>query len=120
MQEIDRTRRVGELIKRELSDLISSQINDDRIRGVTITQVSVSRDLKNSTIYFSMLVEPADKKSIQKVLNKSAGYLRKNLSKRLMMRTTPALFFQYDDSIEHGLSLTQLIDSLNVPHDQQD
>ncbi|MCY4050857.1 MAG: 30S ribosome-binding factor RbfA [Gammaproteobacteria bacterium] len=118
MQEIDRTRRVGELIKRELSDLISSQVHDDRIRSVTITRVSVSRDLKNSTVFFSMLAEPTDKKNIEKVLNKCAGYLRKNLSKRLMMRTTPALSFQYDESIEHGLSLTQLIDSLNVSHDE--
>jgi len=112
MQEIDRTRRVGELIKRELSDLIFSQVNDDRIRGVTIIQVSVSPDLRNSTVYFSMLEKPADKKSIEKVLNKSSGYLRKHLSKRLVMRTTPALSFKYDDSIERGLSLVQLIDSL--------
>ncbi|MYB34571.1 MAG: 30S ribosome-binding factor RbfA [Gammaproteobacteria bacterium] len=118
MQEIDRTRRVGELIKRELSDLIFSQINDERIRGVTIIQVSVSPDIRNSTVYFSMLDKPTDKNSIEKVLNKSAGYLRKHLSKRLMMRNTPALSFKYDDSIEHGLSLTQLIDSLNVSHDQ--
>ena len=118
MQEIDRTRRVGELIKRELSDLIFTQVNDERIRGVTIIQVSVSPDLRNATVYFSMLDKPTDKNSIEKVLNKSSGYLRKHLSKRLMMRTTPALSFQYDDSIERGLSLTQLIESLNVSHDQ--
>ncbi len=118
MQEIDRTRRVGELLKRELSELMFSQLNDDRIRGVTITRVSVSRDLKNSTVYFSMLDKPADKSRIERILNRSSGYLRKNLSKRLMMRTTPALSFKYDDSIEHGLSLSQLIDSLNVSNDQ--
>lgn len=118
MQEIDRTRRVGELIKRELSDLIFSQLNDNRIRGVTLTRVSVSRELKNCTVYFSMLDKHADHGSMEKILNKSSGYLRKRLSKRLTMRTTPALSFKYDESIEYGLSLSRLIDSLNVSHDQ--
>ncbi|MXZ81889.1 MAG: 30S ribosome-binding factor RbfA [Gammaproteobacteria bacterium] len=118
MQEIDRTRRVGELIKRELSALISSELNDDRINGVTITQVSVSRDLRNSTVYFSILEKRMDSGSLERLLNKSSGYLRKHLSRRLMMRTTPALTFRYDDSIEKGVSLSRLIDSLKVSDDK--
>lgn len=118
MQEIDRTRRVGEVVKRELSDLIFSRLNDDRIRGVTITRVSVSRDLRNSTVYFSMLDKQLGKSDMERILNKTSGYLRKHLSKRLMMRTIPALSFRYDESIEHGLSLSQLIDSLNASHEE--
>ena len=132
MQEIDRTRRVSELIRRELSTLIIREISDGRIRNVSINGVTVSRDLKYATIFFSSLdgntpssqesktMEGKSNKrpppSIEKVLNNAAGYLRRLLSQNVQLRITPTLVFKYDDSIQRGVEMSSLIESLNKKH----
>ena len=116
MQEIDRTRRVGELIKREVATLIASELNDNRVNMATVTRVTVSRDLKQSTVFFLMMNNQLDHPALEILLNKCSGRLRKLLSKRLQMRTTPALHFKYDSNMEKGISMSQLISSLSQGH----
>ncbi len=137
MQEIDRTRRVSELIKRELATLISRELNDSRLRNVTINDVTISKDLKNAIIYVSRLDQsitqnvktessknPGDeqKKSsakdlpIDKLLNNASRFLRRLLSQHADLRITPNLRFKYDDSIQRGVEMSTLIDSLNNKH----
>lgn len=111
--ETDRTRRVAELIKRQLSTLISKQLNDKRINAVSITAVTVSRDLQNSTVYVSTIDETLEPDQIEKLLNNSSRYLRHLLSQQITLRTTPKLVFKYDHSLQRGVELTQLIDRLN-------
>ena len=113
MVETDRTRRVSELIKREVSHLIARELHDGRINTVTVTAVTVSRDLKHSTVYFSSMEDTADHGQLEKLLNNSAGFLRRSLGKSLSMKTTPSLSFRYDDSIQRGVDMSQLIDRLN-------
>lgn len=116
MQEIDRTRRVSELIKRELAAIIPRELQDQRINSVTVTGVTVSRDLKQSTVYISTIDEQIDPKTVEKLMNHSAGYLRRLLSKHLDLRITPSLVFKYDNSIQRGVELTHLINELNRDH----
>ena len=134
MHEIDRTRRVSELLRRELSMMISRELNDKRVRGVSINSVTTSRDLKYATIYVSQLEEISEQNLIsgkqedtakdhlsnqndplvvEKVLNNAAGYLRMLLSKNSDLRVMPNLRFKYDDSIKRGVEMSSLIDSLN-------
>lgn len=116
MQEIDRTRRVSELIKRELAAIIPKELQDQRINSVTVTGATVSRDLKQSTVYISSMDGKLDPKSVERLMNKSAGYLRHLLSRQLDLRVTPALVFKYDNSIQRGVELTHLIERLNKDH----
>lgn len=109
MQEIDRTRRVAEVIKRDLATLILREISDPRLRGVSINSVTVSRDLANATIYVSSL---ENQESVEKLLNNAAGYLRRLLGKNADFRVTPSLRFRYDNSIQRGVEMSTLIDSL--------
>ncbi len=113
MFEIDRTRRVSALIKRQLATLIARELDDSRINSVSVTGVTVSRDLKQSTIYFCSRDETLPASQIEKLLNNSAKYLRHLLSQQIDLRVTPRLLFKYDDSIQRGVELTQLIDKLN-------
>ena len=120
MQEIDRTRRVSELLRRELATLIAREINDNRIRHVSISSVRVSKDLKNATVYFSQLeseqqpVKGTRKQpGVEQLLNKAAGFLRHRLSQHAELRVTPSLRFKYDDSIQRGVEMSSLIDRLN-------
>jgi ribosome-binding factor A len=122
-----RIQRVADQIQRELAVLIQFEINDPRIGMVSVTGVTVSKDLSHANVFVSLLnsrvKEPGysaletqgelDKLEIEenlKALNKAAGYLRSLLAKRLKLRTVPKLHFNYDNSIVNGQHLSALID----------
>lgn len=116
---IDRSRRVAGLIQRELSDLIASELGDPRVVGVTITDVKVTKDLRQAEIFASRLDEAAGKPSngdpdeheYIEVLNKASGFLRRQLGKSMSTKVTPTLEFKYDDTIDRGFRISELIDS---------
>ena len=106
-----RTERVAHLIQRELASIIQQEVKDPRIPTfVNITAVDVSPNFSNAKIYLTVLGKEDEAKLALELLNKAAGYLRSCLAKQVKLRTTPALRFVYDDSIEHGRRLTKLID----------
>jgi len=110
-----RARRLGEQIQRELTDLLRRDVKDERIGNVTITAVSVTGDLRTARVYYLVFGKTGADVRVQRGLESAAGFLRNALSKALMIRYTPTLSFELDTSIEHGVRLTQLIDSVNKP-----
>jgi ribosome-binding factor A len=110
-----RARRLGEQIQRELGDLLRRDVKDERIGNVTITAVSVTGDLRTARVYYLVFGKDGPDPKVQKGLESAAGFLRNALSRSLMIRYTPTLSFELDTSIEHGVRLTQLIDSVNKP-----
>lgn len=110
-----RARRLGEQIQRELTDLLRRDVKDDRIGNVTITAVSVTGDLRTARVYYLVFGKEGADPKVQRGLESAAGFLRNALSRSLMIRYTPTLSFELDTSIEHGVRLTQLIDSVNKP-----
>ena len=106
---------MGEQIQRELNDLLRRRVKDERIGNVTITAVSVTGDLRTARVYYLIFGKEGADIKVQRGLESAAGFLRNALSKSLMIRYTPTLSFELDTSIEHGLRLTQLIDSVNRP-----
>jgi len=110
-----RARRLGEQIQRELTELLRRDVKDERIGNVTITAVSVTGDLRTARVYYLIFGKEGADPKVQRGLESAAGFLRNALSKSLMIRFTPTLSFELDTSIEHGVRLTQLIDSVNKP-----
>ena len=108
-----RARRMGEQIQRELTELLRRDVKDERIGNVTITAVSVTGDLRTARVYYLVFGKDGPDPKVQRGLESAAGFLRNALSKSLMIRFTPTLSFELDTSIEHGVRLTQLIDSVN-------
>jgi ribosome-binding factor A len=109
-----RPQRLGDLIQREVSDLIRLEVRDPRVGMITITSVDVSPDVKHAKIFFTVL----EKEKLPETLaglNRSAGFLRSQLAKRLQMYTTPELRFVYDESVERGDHLSRLIDAALKP-----
>jgi ribosome-binding factor A len=105
-----RPQRIGDLIQRELSDLLAREVRDPRVGMVTITSVDVSPDMSHAKVYFTLL----DKSSLESVLEgltRAAGFLRSHLAKRVKLYSIPELRFQYDESIERADRLSRLIDS---------
>jgi len=107
-----RAKRLGEQIQRELTELLRRDVKDERIGNVTITAVNVSGDLRSARVYYLVFGKEGPDPKVQQGLTSAAGFLRNALSKALMIRYTPTLTFELDTTIEHGVRLTQLIDSL--------
>lgn len=108
---IDRRRRVAQVIQRELSALIASEVDDPDVGPVTLTSVQVSRDLRRATVYVSNLSgDEAEAKRSVKALNHASGFLRRLLAQRMTQKVTAALVFEYDHTINRGMHLSKLID----------
>ena len=105
-----RPQRLGDLIQRELSELIRLDLRDPRVGMLTITSVDVSPDLSNAKIFFTMFEKDKLEDTLHG-LKRSAGFLRSQLARRISMYTVPELRFVYDESVERGDRLSRLIDS---------
>lgn len=106
-----RTRRVGDQIRRDLSELIRDSVRDPRLGSVTVSEVEVSRDLGHAQVYVTALAAaPEVSQACVRVLERAAPYLRRELGRRLRLRTIPQLHFHYDPSFDRGAALSRLID----------
>jgi ribosome-binding factor A len=108
-REFPRTRRVGEQIQRELASLVRDQIKDPRLGMVSISGVSVSRDLAYATVYVSVLGDDKAVSESLAVLNRAAGFLRHRLGQAMHIRTVPQLKFEFDSSLQEGARMDALI-----------
>lgn len=115
----DRTQRVADLIQRPLAQMLL-QDTDERFRFVTITSVTVSRDLSYAKIYVSVLNDdPAEIKKIIQALNQSAKSFRYQLAQAVKLRIAPELKFIYDEATVHGIKISNLIDEAMKKTDKQ-
>ena len=114
MQGVDRTRRVAELIRRALADIIRDRFPDRGLGLLSITATEVTRDLSRATVFISLLGEEEDQERVTKILNEESSALRHELSRTLNLRHTPEIKFRYDLSIERGARLSRLIDDLSI------
>ena len=105
-----RAHRVGDQIQRELADLLRNEVKDPRVGPVTITGVDVSADLSHATVRVKHLAGKVKAGDAVDALAPTAGFLRSELARRLNLYSVPQLHFAYDDTIEAGLRMSQLID----------
>lgn len=112
MREFKRTDRVGDQLQKELAVLIQREVKDPRLGMVTVSGVTVSRDLGYADVYVTLLGEDnAERiKENLKVLKQAAGFLRSQIARRIKLRHVPELRFHYDESVVRGQRLSSLID----------
>jgi ribosome-binding factor A len=106
-----RMRRVDEAIREVLSEAIPT-LKDPRIGFVTVTGVRTTTDLKQSTVWLSVLGDERARDATLAALSGAAGVLQAELNRQLRLRRTPQLAFAYDPSVERGVRMTSLIDEL--------
>jgi len=111
-KDYSRTRRVAELLQRELAAVIATELDDPRLELVTITGVEVSRDYSWATVYYTHLGDAAQIKAAGAALEHASGLLRHEMSARLDLRTTPRLRFHDDSSVERGRALYEKLERL--------
>jgi ribosome-binding factor A len=111
MKNNKRRLRMNDEVRKEVANIIRSELNDPRMGTVTsVTRAEVTPDLKYCKIFISILSE--DKTAVMDGLNSANGFIRKLLAERVNLRQTPELRFIHDDAIEHGLKISRLIDEV--------
>lgn len=109
----NRSRRIAEEIKREMTDIVRNEIDDPRIDAlISITDVEVTTDMSYATVYVSKIGTPEERDELINVLNKARGFVRTLLSKRLKTRTVPEITFKLDDSLLYGAHIEKLLNDL--------
>ena len=105
--------RVNELLRSEISHLITREIKDPRVVGViSITEVIASSDLRSARVYVSVMGRVEQRQEALDGIRSAASFLRRELRNRVNLRHTPHLTFQLDDSIEEGERVLRLMDGL--------
>lgn len=110
-KEFSRSQRVGAQIQRELAELIQFEVKDPRVGLVTVSAVEVTRDMAYAKVFITMLDSEHGVDEVLAALNHAAGFLRRELGKRMKLRITPQLTFLYDPSVEYGSTLNALINA---------
>lgn len=108
-----RADRVAELIKHEVSDIISRKLNDPRIGFTSVTAVDIGSDLQNAKIYVSIFGDQKQKKDTMAALASATKYVRGELGHRLQLRDVPEIIFKEDESIERGARVFEIINRLH-------
>lgn len=108
-----RVGRVGEQIKKELSQIIQTELKDPRIGFITVTGVEVTGDLSQAKVYLSVLGSDEQKEATLKALGSGSGFIRSELGKRIRFRHIPELIFKFDSSIEYGSRIESILEQIN-------
>lgn len=108
-----RTQRLNRAIQQEISRLLEKDINDPRLSGlISITGVITSEDLRHVRVYVSILGDEETRTQALKGFTAASGFIKKEVSTNLRLRRAPELSFEYDDSIERGSAVLQILEDV--------
>ncbi|MER2089912.1 30S ribosome-binding factor RbfA [Sporosarcina sp. JAI121] len=112
-----RANRVAEQMKKELGEIIGQKVKDPRIGFVTITDVEVTGDLQQATVFISVLGNDSEKEDTLKGLNKAKGFIRTEIGKRIRLRITPEIMFEFDSSVAYGNRIESLLKQVKTENE---
>lgn len=116
-QRID---RISEEVRREVDAIIREQLHDPRIKGTfSVTRADVARDLRYAKVNISIL-EEEDREPMMAALKKAAGFVRRELGKRMIIRYAPEITFVLDHNIEYGVHIATLLKQVEPEVDADD
>lgn len=110
--------RVAERIQMILSELLLREVADPRLKNITVTEVQVDPELMYANIYINALGDESRQKAVLTGLERAKGFLRREVSKRLRLRSSPELHFHWDTTLERGERMHKLISTLEIPPEE--
>ena len=116
MADLKRTDRLRVQIKEIISEIIQRKLKDPHVGMITITDVTVTRDLSEAAVYYSVFGDVAVRRSTNKTLERARGFIQSELGKVLHIRKVPNLRFEIDKSIDQGLRIQELLDQIHKDH----
>ncbi|MGL4798517.1 MAG: 30S ribosome-binding factor RbfA [Cellulosilyticaceae bacterium] len=111
--------RINEAIRKEISEIVRTEIKDPRVSEamISIVDVETTTDLKTAKVFISVL-QDNKKEDVLLGLQAAAGYIRKEVARRVNLRNTPEFLFKLDESIEYGMKMAKVIDSVMKDSDK--
>lgn len=114
MSDQNRMKRVDEQLKEEISKIIDQEIQDPNFTGmVSVSKVKTTPDLRYARVFVTMICCKSQKENLA-VLKKSSGYIRSLIAKRVNLRLTPELVFEFDESIEYGAKIDKILKDMHL------
>ena len=108
-----RSSRVGPALRSVICDVLLKRVQDPRIKGVVVTDVDVSPDLRNCKVYYYCTGENQDLEAVQKGLDSATGLIRKEMSSVSSMRYIPKVTFKFDTQIESARRIEEVLSTLD-------
>lgn len=115
-----RQQRTAEQIRIILSDLVLRELHDPRLSELTITDVTIDRELQHADVYVNALADESRQDEVMTALQGASGYLRRELAGRLTLRTVPELHYHWDPTLANAERIDQLLDNLEIPTTSED
>lgn len=115
-----RQKRTADQIQRELSMLLMREIRDPRLQDVTVTEVTIDRELEHADVYVNALGDESRQGEVTSAFEKAGGYLRRELASRLRLRTVPQLHFHWDPTLAQAEKVKEILDNLDIPPAEPD
>jgi ribosome-binding factor A len=113
-----RQQRTADQIHVIMSDLSHRHLNDPRLTGLTITEVTIDRELQYADIYVHALTDDSRQEDVMAALANASGFLRRELAQRLPLRTTPNLHFHWDPRLAQAEEVNRILDDLEIPPEE--
>lgn len=115
-----RTQRVADLLVHEVAHILQRDVKDPRVGFVTLTGAKVSPDLHYAWIYYTVLGEGAVREETRKGLDSARAFIRREVAPRLQLKSLPDIRFVYDDSVDRGFRLEELLQEIRHEPDEPD
>lgn len=104
-----RMNKIDEELKKEISNIISTELKNPHLTGlISVTKVKTTPDLRFAKVFVSMINEKSKKENLS-ILKKSSGYIRSAIAKKVNLRYTPELVFEFDESLEYGSRIDEIL-----------
>ena len=105
----NRMNKIDEELRKEISSIISMELKNPHLTGlISVTKIKTTPDLKYARVYVTMINEKSKKENLS-ILKKSSGYIRSAIAKKINLRNTPELIFEFDDSLEYGSRIDEIL-----------
>jgi ribosome-binding factor A len=104
--------RVGDQILRGIADLLTKKVKDPRVKGITITGIKLSNDLRHARIFFSILGDKDQVIEAQSGLESAKGYIKREIGSRCKLKYVPNMIFEFDPTLEKGERMERLFNKL--------
>ena len=104
---------MGDLLKREIAQIVQNQLKDPGLGFVTITGAKLSADLKQARIFYSVLGDEDSKKRTASALKRASGFIQNEVGRNLKLKYTPEVLFEFDGSVEYGAHIEELIERIH-------
>lgn len=118
VKKMSRHDRVAQAIKEEVSIILHDKLRDPRLGFITVTKVELSADLRNASIFFSVLGKEKERKKTKEALDSATGFVRSLIAQRLNLKFAPEVIFKEDRSSEYSVRIQEVLDEVGELNNQ--